>query len=133
MGEKKNINMNNYGIGIDIVCRYRIKKIFKKFGNKLINKILSPKELILFHNSMDKISFISKRFAVKESISKSLGTGIKNNIKFNDFELLNNNIGKPIIHFLGHMKNIIFILKKQYIYVSITDEKKYILAITILK
>ena len=52
-------------------------------------------KLIFFKKEKNKINFFAKRFAAKESFSKALGTGFRNNLNFKDIEILNDKIGKP--------------------------------------
>lgn len=40
-------------------------------------------------------AFLAKRFAVKEAAAKALGTGIRNGLAFNQFEVYNDELGKP--------------------------------------
>ena len=79
--------------GIDIVDVRRIKSIVKKYNLKFLKKILSDNEIKLFsENNLDSEKVILKiagRFAAKEAASKALGTGVKNGIKFSDFEIFN--------------------------------------------
>ncbi len=71
--------MNVIGLGTDIVNINRIKKIYSKYGNQFLNKILtesekkSEKKLSRFKN----VSTIAKRFAAKEAISKAIGCGFQ--------------------------------------------------------
>ncbi|WP_343182681.1 holo-ACP synthase [Buchnera aphidicola] len=125
--------MSIIGIGIDILQKKRIKKIFNKFKKKFVIKILSNYELNQFFQEKEKINFLAKRFSIKESISKAIGTGIRKEIKFKNIELHHNKYGKPIIIFLNETKKIIKILKIKFTHISITDEKKYVCTVVILE
>ena len=71
--------MNVIGLGTDIVNINRIKKIYSKYGNQFLNKILtesekkSEKELSRFKN----VSTIAKRFAAKKLSQKQLDMGFQ--------------------------------------------------------
>jgi holo-[acyl-carrier protein] synthase len=41
------------------------------------------------------VRFLAKRFAVKEAAAKAFGTGIRNGLAFNQFEVFNDELGKP--------------------------------------
>ena len=124
--------MSIYGIGTDIVDISRIKTVFNKNRN-FKKKIFSLEEIKTTENKFNKIGSYAKRFAAKEAFSKALGTGISNGISFNEISINNNNKGKPYIELLGKTKFIVNrILKKKYkIFLSISDEKKYSLAVVI--
>ena len=128
------------GLGIDLVDSNRIKKIFNKFGNKFLLKILSEEENMIF-GKIEKINkknnFLAKRFSAKESFLKALGIGLGRGIEFKDISILNNNYGKPEILLSEKAKKIIENLYKIdiieiKIHVSITDEKNLINVITII-
>ena len=84
----------------------------------------------------NKTNFFAKRFAAKEAFAKSLGTGFRNNLNFKDIEILNDNKGKP---FYIKSKKIDLIIKKIFkinnynLFLSISDEKNYSIAFTILQ
>ena len=99
------VDSNNYkhrnkmilGIGTDIVHISRIQDLLTKFGDKFISRILSPNEISAYNSGGKKISFLAKRFAAKEAVSKALGTGIGTDIEFKDIVISNNEAGGPIV------------------------------------
>ena len=126
--------MKILGIGVDIVENKRIKKSIK--NNKFKNRIYSIKELKLSSLSNNKQSFFSKRFAAKEAFAKALGTGFRYDLNFKDIEIMNDKFGKP--YFLK-TKKITQIIKKKFkvkkfnCFLSISDEKEYSTAFTIIQ
>lgn len=84
-------------VGNDIIEIARIKKAWQRHGERFLNKIFTPKEQ---EYCLSKKGFperhIAGRFAAKEALSKTLGTGI-GLISWLDFEILNNAQGKPIV------------------------------------
>ena len=126
--------MKILGIGVDIVKNKRIKTLIK---NKLfLSRTFSQNEIKTSKNISNKINYFSKRFAAKEALAKSLGTGFRNNLNFKDIEILNNKNGKP---FYSKSKKIDSIIKKTFkisnfnLFLSISDEKDYSIAFTILQ
>ena len=61
------------GIGVDLVDKARFIELINKFGNRVAAKILSKDEYLEYKNISNKPSFLSKRFAAKEALSKALG------------------------------------------------------------
>ena len=126
--------MKILGIGVDIVESKRIKKSIK--NDKFKKRIYSSKELKLSTFSVNKTSFFSKRFAAKEAFAKAMGTGIRNNLNFKDIEIINDNLGKP---YYVKNKNITKMIKKNFnvknfnCFLSISDEKDYSTAFTIIQ
>ncbi len=64
------------GIGVDLVDKARFINLVKKFGNRVATKILSKDEYLEYKIISNKPSFLSKRFAAKEALSKALGVGL---------------------------------------------------------
>ena len=122
-----------FGIGTDIVDISRIKKIFNR-NNKFKKRIFSAEEIKYCETKSNKISSYSKRFAAKEAFVKALGTGISQGISFNEISVKNNKYGAPFIVLLGKTKTIAKNLtkKKNKIYLSLSDEKKYAWAMVVI-
>ena len=126
--------MKILGIGVDIIENKRIKNSIK--NSKFKKRIYSSKELaqsILFKN---KVGYFSKRFAAKEAFVKALGTGFRGNLNFNDIEIINDNMGKPYYLKTKKITQIIkmrFKIKKFNCFLSISDEKNYSTAFTIIQ
>tara|TARA_B110000971_G_C19916648_1_gene457131 strand:- start:126 stop:512 length:387 start_codon:yes stop_codon:yes gene_type:complete len=122
-----------FGIGTDIVEISRIKKLFNK-SRKSKNRIFSEKEIKYCDSKVNKIASYSKRFAAKEAFAKALGIGISKGISFKEISVNNNKNGAPFIELLGKTKKIVKNLtkNKNKIYLSLSDEKKYALAMVII-
>ncbi|WMY97423.1 MAG: holo-ACP synthase [Arsenophonus sp.] len=124
--------MSIIGIGLDLVKISRIKEIYTS-SRKIAKKILSFNEYQRYQMNNFPIEFIAKHFSVKEAASKALGTGIKEGIYFNQFELFHDFFGKPKLNLLGKARSISKQLKIKKIHVSISDEKKYVCSIVIFE
>jgi holo-[acyl-carrier protein] synthase len=126
--------MKILGIGVDIIHNKRIKNLIK--NHKFRDRIYSTNELKLSASSKNKIGYFSKRFAAKESFAKALGTGFRNDLNFKDIEIMNNKFGKP---YYSKTKKITQIIRKEFkvknfdCFLSITDEKEYSTAFTIIQ
>ena len=122
-----------FGIGTDVVDISRVKKLLNN-NKKFINRIFSTKEIKYCESKLNKVASYSKRFAAKEAFVKALGVGISKGISFNEISINNNNDGAPFIELLGKTKLIVKNLtkKKNKIYLSLSDEKKYALAMVII-
>ena len=84
------------GIGVDLVDKARFINLVKKFGNRVATKILSKDEYLEYKNISNKPSFLSKRFAAKEALSKALGVGLyRKGIYPKYISVKHNDLGKP--------------------------------------
>ena len=126
--------MKILGIGVDIIENKRIKNSIK--NHKFKNRIYSSKELKLSSHSKNKIKYFSNRFAAKEAFAKALGTGFRNNLNFKDIEIANDKLGKPYYLINTKIKQMIKRKKKIdkfQLFLSISDEKDYSVAFTIIQ
>ena len=126
--------MKILGIGVDMVKNQRINILIK--NKNFINRTFTKNEILFSKKNKNKTNFFAKRFAAKESLSKSLGTGIRNNLNFKDIEILNDKLGKPYYNKTTKINNLIFRkfkTKKYNLLLSISDEKDYSIAFTILQ
>ena len=126
--------MRIVGIGVDIIENKRIKNSLKNL--KFKKRIYSTKELAQSSLSKNKVGFFSKRFAAKEAFAKALGTGFSGNLNFKDIEIVNNKKGKPYYLKSKKISKIIhknFNIKKYNCFLSISDEKDYSTAFTIIQ
>lgn len=107
-------------IGLDIVEKKRIKKLIYKYKKQFIKKILSNKEQSVFKNKNKKIEFLSKIFSLKETISKTLGTGFINKITFNKIKISNNKLGKPIAKKIFNNKIILSASHEEHLTITLS-------------
>jgi holo-[acyl-carrier protein] synthase len=122
-----------FGIGTDIVDISRVKKLYNKNKN-FKNKIFSLREIKYCESKANKMAAYAKRFAAKEAFAKALGSGISKGISFSEISINNDNKGAPFIVLQGKTKTIVknLIKKKNRIYLSLSDEKKYALAMVVI-
>ena len=126
--------MKILGVGVDIVKNTRFKILIKK--KEFINRTFGKEEIKLSQKLSNKSNFFSKRFAAKEAFAKSLGTGFRNNLNLKDIEILNDKMGKPFYiksKKIDKLINKIFKTKKYNLFLSISDEKDYSVAFTIIQ
>ncbi len=126
--------MKILGIGIDIVQNKRLKSLIKK--KEFIKRTYGKNEIKNSKKILNKTNYFAKRFAAKEAFAKSLGTGFRKKLNFKDIEIMNNYAGKPYYLISKKIKNIInkrFSINKFNLLLSISDEKDYSVAFTILQ
>ena len=126
--------MKILGIGVDVIQNKRIKNLI--FNKTFLSRTFSKNEIKISKKISSKTNYFSKRFAAKEAFAKSIGTGFRDNLNFKDIEILNDKKGKP---FYFKSKKIDTIVKKKFkiknynLFLSISDEKDYSIAFTIIQ
>ena len=126
--------MKILGIGVDIVENKRIRKLVS--NKNFIMRTFGLKEITNSKKITDRTNYFAKRFAAKESLVKAIGSGIRDGINFKDIEILNNRFGKPSYLINKKIKNFVkkkLDLKNFELFLSITDEKDYSVAFTLIQ
>ncbi len=125
--------MRILGIGVDIISNKRIQLLTN--NKNFISRTFGKNELKLSRNIKKRTNFFAKRFAAKEAFSKCIGSGFRNNLNFKDIQIFNDKLGKPFFLKSKKIDTIIFKkfnIKKYDLFLSISDEKDYSIAFTIL-
>jgi len=125
--------MKIIGIGVDIVDNERIKNSIK--NKNFISRIFSYKEINQSKKTKNKVSFYSKRFAAKESLSKAIGTGFRKGLNFKDISIVNDKYGKPSYEISSNVKKLIYLkckVRNIKISLSLADEKNYSIAFSVI-
>lgn len=89
------------GVGTDIVDVERIAKVYDKQGLAFAKRLLSETELSEFQEQLHPERFLAKRWALKEAVSKALGTGIAQGVCFKDMTVGHKASGQPILLLAG--------------------------------
>ena len=111
-------------VGIDIAIVSRIEKMIDKFGDKALQKFLSPKEILLVKNVSSATGF----WAAKEAASKAIGTGIGKECSFFDIKLSKSKKGQPLLKYKKHIRKKFGIKKSS---LSITHDGGFAIAVVV--
>lgn len=87
------------GIGNDIIEVKRIEKVLAKHGERFLNRTFTPLEQEYCLKHVDAARHFAGRFAAKEAIAKALGSGLGDNLAWQDMEIFNQPNGKPNVKF----------------------------------
>ena len=118
-------------IGTDIIEIDRIAKVYSRQGVKLAKRILTVSEITRFssiENQAVQLSFLAKRWCAKEAIAKALGTGISKGIGWQEMEIINDELGAPMVHLNGAAEDRLEVLGGNKVLISLSDEQHYAVA-----
>lgn len=121
------------GLGIDIVEIARIESVIACVGDRLAKRVLSANEWKQYRAHQQPGRFLAKRFAVKEAAAKAFGTGIRHGLAFNQFEVFNDELGKPQLRFLEEAARLAQKMGVKSVHVTLADERHYACATVIIE
>lgn len=117
--------------GVDIIEIDRVKESIEQLGDKFLNKVFTKKEIEYCESrKKQKYQHYAARFAAKEAAFKAVSAQIddKYDVSWKDFEVTNDNQGRPSIKLVCIDEKII-----ESIDISISHCKKYAVAnVTVL-
>lgn len=109
--------------GTDIIEIDRVKSSIENIGEKFLNTIYTKKEIeYCEERKAQKYQHYAARFAAKEAIFKALSTKIGKDYTWKDFEVLNDENGKPKVYLATDIDNL------EDIDISISHCKEYAVA-----
>ena len=92
------IRNNVVGIGTDIVECSRIADMIEKHDDYFLSRVYTEWELEYCQGRKSAVQHFAGRWAAKEAILKSMGTGWAKGIKWTDIEIVNAMGGKPSVN-----------------------------------
>lgn len=119
------------GVGTDIVDVNRIEKVYQKQATAFAERLLSEKELLEFEHQLHPERFLSKRWALKEAVSKALGTGIARGVRFKDMTIAHKESGQPFLVLVGSTLDKANELGITDWAISVSDEKHHTVAFVV--
>ncbi|MFM7843604.1 MAG: holo-ACP synthase [Planctomycetota bacterium] len=93
--------MNCVGIGTDIVECLRIAQMIERHGEEFITRVYTPQEIDYCRRRKAATQHYAGRWAAKEAVLKTLGTGWAKGIAWTDIEVSNQLSGQPKITLTG--------------------------------
>jgi holo-[acyl-carrier protein] synthase len=121
------------GIGTDVTSIPRIEKVLARFGERFVNRILTPQERVRFELTRAKASHLAKRFAAKEAFSKAIGTGIHPPFSWHSISVARDARGKPGIVPSAAMAAHLAGLGVTSSHISLTDDAGVAVAFVVLE
>ncbi|MBU1370556.1 MAG: holo-ACP synthase [Bacteroidetes bacterium] len=121
-----------FGIGTDIIEVARMERHLSN-SDALRNKLFTEREQAYADNKASTYQHYAARFAAKEAFFKALGTGYRFGMAFCEIEVINDELGKPVIHAHGKVKLYIDKQGIKSIHLSISHVKEMANAFVVLE
>lgn len=113
------------GIGTDIVEVVRIGQMIEKHGETFINRVYTDQEIAYCQRRKEYLQHYAGRWAAKEAVMKTLGTGWSRGVGWKDIEVTTELSGAPTIKIHGAAKDIMQQLEITRILISISHCRSY--------
>ncbi|CCQ92004.1 Holo-(acyl-carrier-protein) synthase [Nitrospina gracilis 3/211] len=117
-----------HGTGIDIIQISRIQKSLENHAERFEERVFTPREIEYCRSRPEPFKHYAARFAAKEAVLKSLGTGMAGGITWRDLEILNRESGQPALNITGKCLEICESLKLKDIHISMSHDNVYAIA-----
>lgn len=125
------------GIGLDLVRVERIQRVFDRFGDKFVHRILGPREIEIFQRRYRRdprrgIRFLATRFGAKEAFSKAIGLGMHSPMAWSRMETVNAPGGRPVVQLTEPLASW-YAERFGTAHVSVTDESDIVAAFVVVE
>lgn len=114
-------------IGIDIIEIARIESALNRWGERFLKRIYTEPEL---KQCCRKPPSLAIRFAGKEAVMKTLGTGVRG-ISWREIEILTEPSGQPIVYLYGKAQSKAEELDLEPMAISLSHSREYAIAFVI--
>jgi len=114
------------GIGIDLVENDRMEAVIERWGARFKDKVFSPAEQAYCDSKGFPAQHYAGRFAIKEAVTKALGTGMGPLVAWRDIEVeRDENTGAPSVRLSPRVRRMI---GSGEILVSLSHTRRYAVA-----
>lgn len=117
------------GLGVDLIEIDRVERVVRQYGDRFLSRIFTPSEIAYCRTKTNPFPHYAARFAVKEAFSKAWGSGIGEDLTWQDIEVIREFSGKPSILLSDRIKSNYPDLKIQ---VSLSHTHHYAVAVVAL-
>jgi holo-[acyl-carrier protein] synthase len=121
------------GVGTDVVSIPRVAEALDRWGERFVNRILTPEERVRFERTRQKASHLAKRFAAKEAFAKAIGTGIHAPFRWHSISVGRDPRGKPGLVPSDDMARHLSEIGVTHSHISLTDDAGIAMAFVVLE
>lgn len=108
------------GLGTDIVEIVRIGQVIERHGELFLNRVFTDGEIRYCQRRREYIQHYAGRWAAKEAVMKTLGTGWTRGVGWKDIEVCSTKSGQPIIVIRGQARELADLLGIDEVLITIS-------------
>jgi holo-[acyl-carrier protein] synthase len=116
------------GLGVDLVETARIRDSLARFGDRFKRRVFTPGEQAYCEGMADPAVHYAGRFAAKEAVSKTFGTGIGAELGWCDIEIRRDERGAPRVDLHEKGRALLAARGATAVLVSLAHTKEYAVA-----
>jgi len=121
------------GTGIDLVESDRMRETLTRWNARFKDRVFLADEQAYCDSKADPTSHYAARFAVKEAVTKALGTGIGPHVGWLDLEVTRNaETGAPSVRFGPNIQKMVAERRISGVLVSLSHTRNYAVAHALL-
>src|SRR3954447_2934201 len=93
-------------LGTDIVEIVRIGQMIERHGEHFLQRVYTPEEIRYCQKRKESYQHFAGRWAAKEAVMKTLGTGWTRGVGWLDIEVATRKSGQPLINIHGSARDL---------------------------
>lgn len=125
------------GIGADCCAVDRIEGAISRQGQRFLRRVFTAGERAGAAKRPEPAVYFARRFAAKEACAKALGSGVTDEVRWTDMEVLAGPRGRPVLRLTGgalrRMKRMTPKDHEPVLHLSLADEPPVALAFVVLE
>jgi holo-[acyl-carrier protein] synthase len=120
------------GVGFDAVWIPRVARLEARYGLRFAHRVLTPKEFVLWERKGGgRTRYLAGRFAAKEAVAKSLGTGFSRGVGLGTIAVLTDGAGRPEVRLALHAAWVAATRGIRRVEISLSDEGEWAFALAL--
>jgi holo-[acyl-carrier protein] synthase len=113
------------GVGVDVIEVERVRQVIARHGHRFLRHVFcSAEQEQAPLGEAGRAAYYAGRWAAKEAVAKTLGTGIGENCGWKDIRIERGAGGRPAVSLHGRAAETAASLKIERIHISISHEKR---------
>ena len=113
------------GLGTDIIEVTRIGEMIERHGELFLQRVFTEQEIRYCQRRRAAAQHYAGRWAAKEAVMKTLGTGFSKGVGWTDIEVVNQKTGAPVVELRGGAKRMADSLGIDRVLISISHCRAY--------
>jgi holo-[acyl-carrier protein] synthase len=121
------------GTGVDLIEVERIARSIERYGERFLRRVYTDQEIAYCSRKRSGAESFAARLAAKEAGAKALGTGISRGVTWNEFQVVRERGGRPVLELRGRAELLANELGVRTISLSLTHTSSLAMATVMME